>query len=892
MEINDIKHRLSILTVLSHYQLQPNKNNLLTCPFHEDKTASLQLYPATNTYHCFACGKTGDVIQFIQDKEGITKHEAILKAESMIGAAVPEPSQSQPETKPQENYPELFSTFQATLKRSPKALAYCKQRGLENLPELGYNPGTAFTKLRYCLTFPLKDKEDNIVSLYGRNTAKEAIAKHFYTANRQGLYPNYPKPGTTKIIITEAIIDAATLLQTMGTDKACLVSTAILAAYGTNGFTKEHKQAVSGLKHLSEIIIFFDGDIPGEEAASLLAETLHELLPHVNISIIDTIKDEDINSIYLKYGAETLLELINKRTILFPSFELSLTESKEPARLNDVVGQVGSLPAEEKQEGSQDKDLSFSNPPVGEAGLQIPTSSNQISPSSNFFDTSNPLRIIYTTNTAIYTVKGGIQKQLDSLKISLDIAHKETSFKYRTKLDLYEDKQVRKEAREAAEKLDLRADLIEKDLSFLTDHLEHYRDNQAQEPRNRNQDRVIIPEGEKQKCIDFLSLPAGQASKPDLLNRINELLGKTGITGEENARLFLFIIATSHKMPDTLHALIQGSSGSGKTRLLRKISDCMPKENVICYTRVTESSFYNYDEYHFENKLVCFEDVDGLKEEALFAVRELISNDKLTSSTTTKNDNGRNIGEERTVRGPIASMSCTTRGEIYEDNMSRIFIVAVDESREQTVRIIIYQNKKAAGQIDDAQEKETTRFLQNCVRLLKPYQVINPFADKLLLPENAHKIRRLTELYHCFVKQVTLLNQYQRKRDKQGRLITEPQDLHAACEIMFESIMLKVDELDGSLRQFFERLKIYIKTQGGDYQKYEFTQREIRFALLVSKSQLQRYINSLQELEYIHSTSINITKGNRYKIAWWDNYTGTYNGVREYLQNQIKSLSD
>ena len=849
MEINDIKKRLPIHQVLAHYKIQPDKHHQIKCPFHEDDKPSCKIYPETNTYHCFACGKTGDVIQFIQDFEKCTKHEAIIKAQSMAGIAVPEPAQPQPETKP-ENYAELFATFQATLLRSPKAIAYAKQRGLENLQDIGYNPGVTFTKLRYCLIFPLKDKNNNITSLYGRNTIKDAIAKHFYTANRTGLYPSYPKPNTIKLIITEAIIDASTLLKVspFGGD---LEGASILAAYGTNGFTPEHKEAVKALPNLREIIIFFDGDEPGEEAAALLAESLNEMLPKANISLIETLKDEDINSIYLKYGAETILQLIEKRTILFPSIELSLTGASN----------------------------------IQPQGIAAPLDTTQTPKSSNDFDFSNPLHIIYTTGTARYIVKGGIQKQLDSLKISLDVAHKETGFKYRTKLDLYEDKQVRKEAREAAEKLDLRADLIEKDLSWLTDHLEHYRNNQNQEPRHKNQDKIIIPEGERQKCIDFLS-------KPDLLNRINELLGKTGITGEENARLFLFIIATSHKMPDTLHALIQGSSGSGKTRLLRKISECMPKENVICYTRVTESSFYNYDEYHFENKLVCFEDVDGLKEEALFAVRELISNDKLTSSTTTKNDNGRNIGEERTVRGPIASMSCTTRGEIYEDNMSRIFIVAVDESREQTVRIIIYQNKKAAGQIDDAQEKETTRFLQNCVRLLKPYQVINPYADKLLLPENAHKIRRLTELYHCFVKQVTLLNQYQRKRDKQGRLVTEPQDLHAACEIMFESIMLKVDELDGSLRQFFERLKEYIKKQGNDYQQYEFTQREIRFALLVSKSQLQRYIATLQELEYIQQTSINITKGNRYKIVWWDNYKATYSNVKKYLQNQIRNLSN
>lgn len=66
-------------------------------------------------------------------------------------------------------------------------------------------------------------------------------------------------------------------------------------------------------------------------------------------------------------------------------------------------------------------------------------------------------------------------------------------------------------------------------------------------------------------------------------------------------------------------------------------------------------------------------------------------------------------------------------------------------------------------------------------------------------------------MYQSIVKQITIINQYQRKQDNQGRLITEKEDLQIACEILFESIILKVDELDGSLRQFFEKLKSFVK---------------------------------------------------------------------------------
>src|SRR5690606_24655716 len=195
----------------------------------------------------------------------------------------------------------------------------------------------------------------------------------------------------------------------------------------------------------------------------------------------------------------------------------------------------------------------------------------------------------------------------------------------------------------------------------------------------------------------------------------------------------------------------------------------------------------------------------------------------------------------------------------------RCFLIAVDESHEQTLRIIEYQNKKSAGLIDEKREAQITEFLQHCMRLLKPYQVINPYADKVQLPEEAHKIRRLNGLYQAFVKQITLLHQFQRKQDSQGRLISEKEDLQIAAEIMFESIVLKVDELDGSLRQFYERLKTYVKTKGnGHHESYEFSQREIRQALHLSKTQLHRYLHDLMALEYIRQAGGYANRGFNY----------------------------
>jgi hypothetical protein len=65
--------------------LKPDKQGRLLCPFHEDKTPSLQVYYKTHTCYCFSSnckthGNALDVIDFIMHKENISKHEALRKS--------------------------------------------------------------------------------------------------------------------------------------------------------------------------------------------------------------------------------------------------------------------------------------------------------------------------------------------------------------------------------------------------------------------------------------------------------------------------------------------------------------------------------------------------------------------------------------------------------------------------------------------------------------------------------------------------------------------------------------------------------------------------------------------------------------------------------------------
>lgn len=873
VEIPDIKARLTIQTILQHYGLKPERGNLLCCPFHDDKTPSLQIYPQTNSYHCFGCGKSGDVIQFIEDYEPLSKHQAILKAKALIGQPMNQNNTERNPADPQQRDADRLSRiavltkfYQSTRNSFAKTQAarqYAKERGLDpDRHKLAYVPqaipkswtnayqqsaeqlgllrktpsGNLQQRFGGCLLFPLLNAQQQVTELYGRSIEKD---EHRYLPGpHQGLYPSYPHGMATYLVLTESVIDAATLVQ--HTDYQ------VLALYGTNGFTEEHAQVIRGMSELREVILFFDGDQAGNEAVPKISERIQQVRSDLTISSVETPEGEDVNSLALGHEPAILNHLLEQRLTVFLSTEQPSIEGE---------AQTTIAPPSQPQQQSQSSEL----------------------------NTTSPNRLIYATTTANYYVKGGIRTELDTLRVSLDIEHPESKRKHRSKPDLYEDKQVAKTATEAADKLNLRADLLILDIERLTDLLESYRESQLQS-QEEEPVRVSVPSAIAQKCVSFLSAP-------NLLSRFNELIGQADVVGEERNRLFLFVIATSYKMPDTLHALIQGSSGSGKTHLLIKVSALIPDEDVKRFTRVTDSSFYNYGPYELQNKLICLEDFDGMREEAQLAFRELQSRELLSSSTSGKDEQGNIRAFERVVYGPIASLCCTTRGQVYEDNMSRCFLIAVDESREQTERIIRHQNHRATGKLPQQEATQVTGFIQHCLRILKPYPVVNPYADQVSLPPEAHKIRRLNDLYQSFVRQVTLLNQYRRRQDPHGRLISEKEDLQTAADIMFESILLKVDELDGSLRHFYEQLKTYVQGKAADHaESYAFTQREVRQALRISKSQLQRHLYELRGLEYIQPIGGHLNKGYRYKITYWDNLQALRGKVKRHLQGQLDQL--
>ena len=87
-QIEEIRARTDIVDLFASYgneMKHQSGKEWCRCPFHMEKTPSCQVDAAMGRYHCFGCGKSGDVFSFIMDTEGLSFGEAARKLASRLG---------------------------------------------------------------------------------------------------------------------------------------------------------------------------------------------------------------------------------------------------------------------------------------------------------------------------------------------------------------------------------------------------------------------------------------------------------------------------------------------------------------------------------------------------------------------------------------------------------------------------------------------------------------------------------------------------------------------------------------------------------------------------------------------------------------------------------------
>ena len=77
-----VKQSVTTRQAAEMYGLKIRRNNMTSCPFHNDRTPSMKV---DNRFHCFGCGADGDVIDFVSRLFGISSLEAAQKIASDFG---------------------------------------------------------------------------------------------------------------------------------------------------------------------------------------------------------------------------------------------------------------------------------------------------------------------------------------------------------------------------------------------------------------------------------------------------------------------------------------------------------------------------------------------------------------------------------------------------------------------------------------------------------------------------------------------------------------------------------------------------------------------------------------------------------------------------------------
>ncbi|MEI6219277.1 MAG: hypothetical protein WCP86_10280, partial [bacterium] len=348
-----------------------------------------------------------------------------------------------------------------------------------------------------------------------------------------------------------------------------------------------------------------------------------------------------------------------------------------------------------------------------------------------------------------YVVRG-IHKTDRMLKASIRIEYRRKL--YVDTVDFYKAKDRKRVAQDLGLFLEEPAMLIEADVSKLISLCENYT------PAAGKEHVVVMTEEEKAEAMDL-------GRSPDIMGRILHDYELCGLIGEKYNKLLFYTAAVSRKMADPLSVLILSSSGAGKSALQDATIFLTAPEDVVKLTSVTGKALFYKGEKSLKHKLLAIEEESGA-EEAVYAIRNLISAKELVIETTVKDyATGKMTTMQNRVEGPTSVFITTTNPETDPETRSRFFVTNVDESREQTRKILEFQRKiqTLEHQVKRADLAAVARIHWNYQRLLKPMLVVNPHAERLILVDDRLQGRRDQPKFLSLIRAIAFMRQLQKR---------------------------------------------------------------------------------------------------------------------------------
>ena len=391
--IDEIIHRNDIEQVIGSYvtlkRAGSNLNGL--CPFHNEKTPSFTVFPATKSFYCFGCGAGGDAISFVMRTENLDYRSALEVLAQRAGITIPTDDSADEGGVPRKRLYEMnleaakfFRNCLFDERYGKEALAYLHEERKLSVATikhfgLGYSPNNAWLLTNYMknkgytdeelvvgflcgksrnsgrtydyfrnrVIFPIIDTSGNIVAFGGR-VMDDSKPKYLNTSDtpafkksRHLFALNFAKKHCEEqMLLCEGYMDVIAL-HAAGFENA-------VATLGT-AITSE--QARIFAKHTKKVVICYDADNAGQNAAQKAMRLLSEVGVEVRVLKIPGAKDPD--EYIKKFGTDSFRRALGESKTGFDynlekiagSYNLELPEEKIKASA-DVCALISGAYAE------------------------------------------------------------------------------------------------------------------------------------------------------------------------------------------------------------------------------------------------------------------------------------------------------------------------------------------------------------------------------------------------------------------------------------------------------------------------------------------------------------------------------------------------------------------
>ncbi len=358
--VNDVFAENDIVDYISKYVnlKKSGRDYSGLCPFHKEKSPSFHVSSEKQLFHCFGCGASGNLVQFVMRTEGLDFVEALKLLAERAGIQLPEDNgQNNIESgslkkKIYEMNKLSARFFYENLTKHPEgktALAYFSERKISKKTIISYGLGFArdnytalhdylltqgysddemlsaglivlkddklYDKFRNRVMFPIIDLRGNIIGFGGRimgeattpsgfklpkylNTAETPVfnkGKNLFSLNLA------KKSSPVSIILAEGYMDVISVFQSGITNIVATLGTALT-----------ENQAKLLMKYCNEILICYDSDEAGQKATIRAIEIINSVGGRSKVIKLKDAKDPDE---YIKnYGAVSFAKAMSDAT--------------------------------------------------------------------------------------------------------------------------------------------------------------------------------------------------------------------------------------------------------------------------------------------------------------------------------------------------------------------------------------------------------------------------------------------------------------------------------------------------------------------------------------------------------------------------------------------------